>query len=607
MKKQTLLRFMVGLALIISLVGCQTKAPEEKVEAEKPSVKVEVVEEAPEPAVVEEAPEVAEVVEEPAAPVVEEAPAAPVAEEVVMKDLSVKLIMTSDVNGKLYPYDVVKGVSTDTSLAQVYSYVSEERADKDQTVFLLDAGNVLQGSLMADYYNYFKTDSEHIVASAMNAMGYDAAVPGADDAAMGQDMLVKVGTESDFTWLAANALIASTGRPVITPYKVIERDGIKVAVLGLVSPSIEVPSVLNLEDMVTVAKKWVPIIEARENPHVIVALCQTEGTKEGLAVAQQVRGIDVVFAGQKTMMAKNPDGESVYVIGALADAAAVGTAEVTLSYDKAAADYDVARVSGKTKSMVSYSVPRGIEQYSYILEELQAALKTPVGYLTETVSSSDALYGDSGMVDIIHNLQLQLTGADISFAAPPVMGYRLPKGPITIGDVLYVQDLFNVTDEVPWMFTGEMTGAEIDAYLEYSYGMWFNQMRTVRDTLLTSADKYYMFDSAQGIKYTVNIRKPAGEKVTIKSTTADDMPFDMDKTYTVVMNAYRAYDVGKFLSRGAGLSAKEAQSRVLASYSFDLLKGFMMGDKMLGDITPEADGNWFASPQTWVEFAQKNN
>ncbi|MCF7933588.1 MAG: 5'-nucleotidase C-terminal domain-containing protein [Spirochaetia bacterium] len=595
MKKQTLLRFMVGLALIISLVGCQTKAPEVAVvEAEKPVVvaepaKEEVVVEAPAP------------VEEPVAeePVVEE-PVVEVVEEVVMEDLSVKLIMTSDVNGKLFPYDVVNGKSTDTSLAQIYSFVADNRADKDQAVVLLDGGNVLQGDLVVDYYNNFKSGSEHIVASVMNAMGYDAAVPGADDVAVGQDLFVKVGMESDFPWMAANAVDAKTGKPLTQPYTVIEKDGIKVAVLGMSSPEIAVPAGIELEDMVTTAKKWLPIIQVRENPDVIVGLFQTEGSKAGLDVAQQVRGFDVIFAGQKTSLTRNPDGKSIYVVGAQGDAKSVGTADITLSWDKASGDYMVSKVLGRTQAMASYPVSKAATAgFGYVIDELKAAVKTPVGYLEETLLANDSLFGDSAMVDLIHNLQLEMTGADVSFAAPPVANVKLLKGPITVQDILFAQDMFNVEDNIPWLYTGEMTGAEIDAYLEYSYANWFNQMKTIRDSLLGGLD-YYNWDSAAGINYIVDVRKPAGEKVKI-TTNADGSKFDMDKTYTVVMNAYRANDVGGFLSKGVGLSAREVSSRVISSYSVDLMKGFMMGDKMLGKIVPEVDNNWFASPIIWAK------
>lgn len=602
MKKQTLLRFMIGLALIISLIGCQTKVAEEPVVAEPA-----VVEEAAEPAAEEVVEAVEEVVEEPVEEaVVEEAPAeeapaevAPV-EEVVMDDINLKLIATSDINGKLFPQDVVKGINRDTSLAQIYSYVAEERADDSQSVILLDAGNVLQGDLILDYYNYLKPNSEHIVASVMNAMGYDAAVPGADDVAVGQDLFVKVGMESAFPWMAANA-VGPDGKPLTYAYSVIKRGGATVAVLGLVSDTIAAPAGITIEDPVTAAKKWVPIIEARVKPDVIVALVQAEGTDAGAAVAKGVRGLDLVVSGTKSMTVKNPDGMNIAVVGATSDAKSVGTADITLSWDKATESYMVSAVKGRIQSMASYPVSQvAMGAFGYAVDELKAAVMTEVGYLASNVESTPALFGDSAYVDMLHEMQLKLTGADISFAAAPMVGLDLYKGPIYARDILLATEMFGLESGQPWLYTAEMTGAEIDAYLEYSYGMWFKQMKSINDGLLKGLD-YYNWDSAAGIKYVVDVRKPAGQKVNIKTTVADGLKFESDKVYTVVLNAYRAADVAGYISKGVGLTMKEAQSRVKSVFSVDLLKGFMMGENMLGTLDPVADENWFLSPIVWAK------
>ncbi len=599
MKKQTLLRLMIGLVLILSLVGCKTTAPEEPVVEVPVKVETEVVKPAPKPEP-EPKPEPKPVVVEEA--VVEEVVEEPVVEEVVVDDINIKVIATSDINGMLFPNNFVTGRAADTSLAQIYSFVAEERGDKSQGVVLLDAGNVMQGQLIVDYYNYLKPANEHIVPAVMNAMGYDAAVPGADDAAMGAELLYQIGAASAFPWIGANVVSAQTGKAFKGfAYTVIEENGVKIAILGLTSSSIEAPQGIKVEDMVTTAKKWIPIIESRENPDMIIALCQSEGSDEGVKVAEMVRGIDLVIAGTKTVKALNPDGETVYVVGAMEDAKSVATADVTLSWDKNADGFAVSNVKARSQSMASYPVSKdAMGAFSYAVDELKAAVMTKIGYLNGDVDANDALFGDSAMVDILHTLQLQMTGADISFAAPPVVNVTLRKGPITVRDALYVMEAFGLESGQTWLYTGEMTGAEIDAYLEYSYANWFNEMGSVNDNLLGGLD-YYNFDSAAGIKYVVDVKKAPGKKVNIKTTTADGLKFQKAQTYTVVMNAYRAFDYGKFLSKGVGLSSNEIASRVQSSFSVNLLQGFTMGEDMLGTVNAEADDNWFASPRFWAQ------
>ncbi len=89
-----------------------------------------------------------------------------------------------------------------------------------------------------------------------------------------------------------------------------------------------------------------------------------------------------------------------------------------------------------------------------------------------------------------------------------------------------------------------MTGREIDLHLEHSYGLWFDTMDNRKDYLLryryTESGEpvivngtlrlrsaSYNFDSAMGIRYTVDVTKPEGKRVTITSMS-DGSPFHPD-------------------------------------------------------------------------------
>ena len=80
------------------------------------------------------------------------------------------------------------------------------------------------------------------------------------------------------------------------------------------------------------------------------------------------------------------------------------------------------------------------------------------------------------------------------------------------------------------------------------------------------AERTYNFDSAAGLIYTVDIRKPAGERVDIKSM-ADGTPFSPDSTYSVAMTSYRANGGGGTIIEGAGLSKDEIESRIMGRYA----------------------------------------
>ena len=87
--------------------------------------------------------------------------------------VSVKIIETSDVHGAIFPYDFTDNKPTNASLARVTTYVNEQRADTNQVVFLVDNGDILQGTPAVYYYNFEKTDTLHLYADVMNYMKYD--------------------------------------------------------------------------------------------------------------------------------------------------------------------------------------------------------------------------------------------------------------------------------------------------------------------------------------------------------------------------------------------------------------------------------------------------
>ena len=92
---------------------------------------------------------------------------------VYSQSVHIKLIETTDVHGAIFPYDFVNDTATNNSLAQIYTYVKEERKNKEQEVILLDNGDILQGQPIVYYYNFENTSDTHICSALMNFMNYE--------------------------------------------------------------------------------------------------------------------------------------------------------------------------------------------------------------------------------------------------------------------------------------------------------------------------------------------------------------------------------------------------------------------------------------------------
>ncbi len=154
------------------------------------------------------------------------------------KDVEIKLLQTSDIHGNLFPENFITMTPAQGGMSRISTIVKNYREKYGDNVILLDNGDILQGQPSVYYYNYVDTLSPHITAQVMNYMGYDAGNVGNHDVETGRHTLDRWAKDCNMPILGANILDKNTGEPHFTPYKVFERDGVKIAVLGMITPAI---------------------------------------------------------------------------------------------------------------------------------------------------------------------------------------------------------------------------------------------------------------------------------------------------------------------------------------------------------------------------------
>ena len=560
------------------------------------------------------------------------------------QNVNLKFIETSDVHGAILPYDLVNDTTMNSSLAQVYTYVEKERQKKDQHVILMDAGDILQGDPLVYYYNYEDTSSKHIYAEAMNFMKYDVATVGNHDIETGHNVYDKFQTELNFPWLAANAINIETGKPYFQPYFIIEKDGIKIAILGMITPAIpnwlpeKIWKGIEFEDMIETAKKWVKIINEKEKPDLLIGLFHsgvdyTYGgqTKDSYRnenasrlVAEQVPGFDIVFVGHDhagwNFKTVNVKGDSVLIVGPKARARTISVANVSMNYNSNLHKWEKEYIAGETIQTSDYEPDAGfMKNFKSQLDIVSRYVSKPLGIIDKTLSAKESLFGPSLFVDLIQTFQLATTDADVSLASPLSFSAEIDSGEI------YVGDMFKLYRYENFLYTISLTGKEIKDYLEFSFGNWFNQMSSSNDHLLNFkkdenrnliysgqnhsprlAQVYYNFSSAAGINYTVDVTKPAGERVNVTSSS-DGTPFDLVKAYKVAINSYRGNGGGGHLTRGANIDKSELAKRIITSTDKDLRYYMMKWIEKKKVITPKIIGNWKIIPEDWWEKGKEKD
>lgn len=545
--------------------------------------------------------------------------------------VTVKLFHTTDVHGHFFPFDFIGNKESKGSLARVSTYMKEQRsAYGSDHILLLDGGDLLQGQPSVYYYNFVDTESPHLAADVLNYIGYDAAVLGNHDIETGRPVFERWRSHANFDVLGSN--IFEKEAPNDTPYgpyRIYRKGGVTVAVIGMITQAIpawlpeNLWKGLSFVDIEEQAARLIPHIKEKHRPDIIVGLFhsgvkthEVAGFKEsvGMEVAQRVPGFDVVLCGHDHTpfceKVVNNAGDSVLIINPGAHAMQISN--VTFQVEQSDKKKKTISVTGALDDLSSIAPD---EQYmNHFAEAYQKTrdyVDAQIGEFTETIYAHDGFFGPSAFIDLLHSLQLKLTDADISLVAPLSMNAVIRSGKV------YMRDMFNLYKYENLLYTMSLTGREIKGALEYAYGLWCNQMKSEEDHLLLIKpserdgryhfeNPFFAFDSAAGIIYTVDVTKPAGERVVIASL-ANGQPFNENQTYKVAVNSYQGSGGAGILTDGAGISREELTKRILFSTDKDLR--YYLGEeiKKEGTVAPKPLNQWRFIPEEWVKKAAKQD
>lgn len=545
------------------------------------------------------------------------------------KTVKLKLVQTSDMHGNYFPYNFITQQAGKGSLARVCSFVEKEREVYGSNLILLDNGDILQGQPTAYYYNYMDTVSTHLCAEMLNYVGYDIGNMGNHDVETGRKVFDRWVGDCRFPVLGANIVDTATGEPHLKPYEVLVRDGVKVVVLGMVTPAIPAWLPENLwrglrfEDMEQTARHWMKVIQEKEHPDVVVGLFHAGQQAYDMAgryrenasleVAVNVPGFDVVLMGhdheRECRKVLNVAGDSVLIMDPASQSRVVTAVDLTLQLKKGKVTKK--EISGSLVPMDDWEPSEAfMTRFAQPFETVQAFVNKKIGTFSETISTRPAYFGPSAFVDLIHSLQLEISGAEVSLAAPLSFDAEIKQGDVC------VSDMFNLYKYENMLYVMSLSGQEIKDCLEMSYGLWTNRMQSPEDALLWLKEKKtpgertafahpsFNFDSAAGLIYTVDVTKPSGEKVTILRM-ADGSPFDLNKRYKVAVNSYRGNGGGELLTKGAGIPQEELKGRILFATDKDLRFYLMQYIEKKGKVDAQPLNQWKMVPEEWTVPAAK--
>ncbi|BAU84893.1 5-nucleotidase [Streptomyces laurentii] len=370
---------------------------------------------------------------------------------------------------------------------------------------------------------------------------------------------------ADFPYLAANVTSEKTGKPLLDPTFVWEKDGVKIGFIGVTLEG--TPNVVTAEgvkglkfgDEVETINKYAKILE-RQGVKSIVALVHEGGLP---ASANYDYDCDSPVAGGGvsgpiTEIAKNVDPQvdalvtghthNAYVCTIpdpagkprlVTSAASFGRlyTDTTLTYDRATKDI-VRTAVDSANHAVTRDVPKAPDMSRLIgqWQDLAAPIANrPQGWIAADINGRGSTAYEKPLGDVIADAQLAglapagKGGAQVAFMNPGGIRADLVHkasgaegdGVVTYGEAFAVQPFTNMMNVV------DLSGADlVEALKQQVSGSNLNAVKILQ--------------VSRGLTYTLDMTKSGADRVVTGSIKLNGEAIDPSKSYRVAMNEFLA-------------------------------------------------------------------
>ena len=183
---------------------------------------------------------------------------------------------------------------------------------------------------------------------------------------------------------------------------------------------------------------------------------------------------------------------------------------------------------------------------------------------------------DTAVMDLINQIQLENSGADVSAAALFKDTSDLPAGDINYGNIFDIYKFDNT------LYRVTVTGAELKAYMEWS-AECYNQWKE-GDINISFDPEYpdYLYDMFAGVDYEIDLSQPKGER--IKNVMFQGEPLADDQTLTLAVNNYRYSSALKAQGIVSGTKEWESSNSIR-----DMIVAYFAEHS---PVAPTVDNNW---------------
>ena len=458
--------------------------------------------------------------------------------------MDLQILATSDTHGRFLPWDYAANkADTSGSVAQQAAAIAQRRTPSTSVV---DAGDTIQGNSA----ELFLQDEMHPMSAGMNAIGYDVWVTGNHEFNFGMDTLKRVIAQQKAKVLVGN-VYAPDGTPLADGYTILNKQGVKVGVIGMVTPNITRWDSKNLEGW-TVTN---PVDECRKltkqlrgQVDVLLGVMHMDPESEygvygsgARDLAEACPEFDVIVAahGHRSVPGEMING--VLVVENSGNASTLSEIHLQLkrkwdggwSIDQRTSEIvsmkDLPADAALSQQLAGYDA-RAKADAETLIGELRGGNMAPEN---DVVNIPQPMVQDTALLDFINEVQMYYTGAKVSATALTSMTSQMKEGPIRKCDTASIYTYQNT------LYKLEMNGAQLRSFMEWSAGFFKTWVPGDLTVAFDPSTRYYLYDAFEGVNYEIDVSQEPGGRIR-NLTWSDGSPVRDEEVFTVAVNNYRA-------------------------------------------------------------------
>ena len=464
-------------------------------------------------------------------------------------------------HGRALGWDYVRDRAAPGGLSRAASILATLRGQYPGQVIVVDAGDLLEGNLFADYFGRIERRHPDPLVDAVGSLQYDAATPGNHDFDFGTDVLFEAAADASYRTISANIVTGPRDSLVFPQTVMVQRGGVRVGITGFTTPGVMVWDGHRLGGRIRVRRiadaapgAMAALDRAGVDVKVVLIHSGLGGRSsydttgigpenDAAALAALPSKPDIVVVGHTHREVRDSVVNGVHFVQPKNWALSLSVVHIRLSRDSSTGRWRIIEARGDLIPLATVPEQPGfVQRFADAQQRVRAWADEALG---TAGPGYDARYGrvqSTPLLDFINDVQRRHAGAQLSATPDFDIGAGLPDGAVHRRDVAGIYPYTNS------LVALRISGAQLKDFLEHS-SAYYRTIPTA-GSVIDPAVQGYNFDAVRGATYRIDLSRPVGQRIVALAVRG--RPVAPADSFTFATSSYRAAGGGGYdMLRGA--------------------------------------------------------